>query len=101
MILLDLLDDSLRIFRRADNDRHRVDPDIVQDEDAVRLQVMRVPLRLQALERDEDVRLAGLDDRLLHLVAVADEGDDRAAALRHTVDLGELDVIAGLGRDVA
>ena len=62
---------------------------------------MCISLCLKALESDEDIRLAGLDDWLLDLVTVADEGDDRAAALRHAVDLGELDIVAGCRGNVA
>ena len=54
---------------------------------------MRIALCLKALKGDEHVDRALLANGLVYLVAESYEGNDASAALCHTVNLGELNVV--------
>ena len=82
------------IFRRSGDDRHRVYPLRVRDDDSALFEVGEPSRRLKQLEGHYYVGLAAADHRGRDLVAVLYVGDDRAAALTHSVDFGDLDVVA-------
>ena len=94
MILLNILNNVLRILSGSDHDRHRIDAGIIDDQNTVRLQEVRVSLGLKSLESDKYICTSFLYNRLFHFVAVANKCNDRSASLRHTVNFRYLYVIS-------
>ena len=79
----------------------RIDPLVIDDDDAVFFQKMGIAQGFQPLKSDQHVRLSFLHDGFCDGIAVADESDYTSAALCHAVNLGEFDVIACLCDDAA
>ena len=98
---LHLLHQILGVLGGSGNNRHGVDLLGGGDDLSVGLEILQPTGSLQQLEGDNKVRLAFINNRRIHLVAVAHISDHAAAALGHTVDLGHLDVISLLHEQVA
>ena len=91
---LDLFEQRRRVGRRPGDHGHRVDLLRIRHDDAALFQVRQIPRRFKLLEREQNVRLALVDNGRFDALAPAHIGDDAAAALAHAVHLADLYVVA-------
>ena len=99
--LLEILNDVLGILGSAHDNADGVDAPVIDDEDAVFFEEVGIAKSLEALEGDEDICLSLFHDGFGHVLAVAHESDDAAAALCHAVDFRNLHFISGVLHDAA
>ena len=94
VVLLKTFNYIFGVLLCADNDGHRIDAAVVYDDNAVLLKEVRVSERLKSLKGDDNVCLPFLNDGLVDLLSKSYEGNYASASLSHSVDLGDLYVVA-------
>ena len=82
-----------RIFRRAGNNRHRVDLLGIDDDLSALAQAAGIPGSLQLFKADDIVAFSFGHDRAIHLLTETHIGHDAAAALAHAVHFADLHII--------